>query len=149
MQTLTTIINGIITFINGSLVPLVFAVAFIFFLWGVFRYFIAGAANEEKRKEGRQMVMYSVIGFAIMIVLWGLVNLIVKTLDVGNNNMPTLPTFGTANNTSNTNVTNTTATPSNSTNTSGGAGTPTNILPDGVYNTGGSPATQGFVGPAQ
>lgn len=93
MQTLTNIAQSIITFINTVAVPLVFAVAFIVFLFGVFRYFIVGGANAEKRKEGTQLIVYSIIGFAVMIVVWGLVNLIVGTLGFTNNTRPPLPTF--------------------------------------------------------
>lgn len=93
MQQLTNIANSIITFINNVAVPLVFAVAFIVFIFGVFRYYIAGGANAEKRKEGTQLIMYSLIGFAVMIVVWGLVNVIVGTLGITNNARPALPTF--------------------------------------------------------
>lgn len=131
MQQLTTIAESIITFINQVAVPFLFAIAFIVFLFGVFRYFILGGASDEKRKEGRTMIIYSVVGFAVMIVVWGLVNLIVGTLGITNNAMPALPTF----NTTNTN---------NTTNTSGGAGTPTNILPTGMYNNG-TPSTDSSI----
>lgn len=93
MQQLTAIASSIITFINTVAVPLVFAVAFIVFLFGVFRYFIVGGANAEKRKEGTQLIVYALIGFAVMIVVWGLVNLIVGTLGFTNNTRPPLPTF--------------------------------------------------------
>lgn len=93
MQQLTKIATSLITFINTVAVPLIFAVAFIVFLFGVFRYYIAGGTNAEKRKEGTQLIMYSLIGFAVMIVVWGLVNLVVGTLGITNNNQPALPTF--------------------------------------------------------
>lgn len=96
MQQLTIIAKSIIAFINTVAVPLLFAVAFIVFLFGVFRFFILGGANEEKRREGRQMIIYSVVGFAIMIVLWGLVNLVVNSFDIKDKSMPPLPTFGTS-----------------------------------------------------
>lgn len=93
MQQLTKIASDIIDFINGTAVPLVFAIAFIVFLIGVFRYFIYGGANEESRKSGRQLIIYSIIGFAVMIVVWGLVNLIVGTFGFDTNTRPDLPTF--------------------------------------------------------
>ena len=34
-------------------VPLIFAVAFIVFIWGVFKFFILGGGNEEQREGGR------------------------------------------------------------------------------------------------
>lgn len=82
----------ILDFINGYVVPLVFALAFIFFLFGVFRYFFAGT-NDEKRKEGRTFILWGVIALAIMIAVWGLVNLVVNSLGFNNQSRPCLPTF--------------------------------------------------------
>ncbi len=93
MDKLTSFATDIVNFINNVLVPLIFAVAFIVFLFGVFRYLIAGAANPESRKNGQQLVMYSLIGFAVMISVWGLVNLLVGTFGFDSNTRPCLPTF--------------------------------------------------------
>ncbi|MBP7741360.1 MAG: hypothetical protein KA104_01545 [Candidatus Pacebacteria bacterium] len=82
--------------INTVIVPVVFAIAFIVFLWGVFTYFIAGGANEEKRQEGTKFVFSAIIGFVVMVSIWGLVNLAGNLLPGMNNNRPDLPTFGPA-----------------------------------------------------
>lgn len=94
MPTIFSLINGIIIFINDYLVPLIFAIAFIMFLYGVFRGFIANGGNEAKRTEGRKFVVYGVIGFAIMLSVWGLVNLITNTFGFYSPTRPALPTFG-------------------------------------------------------
>ncbi|MEK7602135.1 MAG: pilin [Patescibacteria group bacterium] len=83
-----------IRFFDLYLVPLIFALAFIVFLWGVYRYLILGADNEEKRQEGQKFIMYGLIGFFIMISIWGIVNLLVGSLGFGNDQRPNLPTFG-------------------------------------------------------
>ncbi len=88
---ITTFIN----FLNASLVPLIFAVAFIVFLYFIFQYFILGSGNEEKLKEGRMFLLYSIIGFVVMLSIWGIVNLFYYSLDFGSQNHPNLPTFGT------------------------------------------------------
>ncbi len=86
--------QSFIGFINGTLVPLIFAVAFLVFIWGVFNYFILGGSNEEKRNEGKSFVMYGVIGFVVMMTVWGLVNIVKNSLDFGGNEVrPSLPTF--------------------------------------------------------
>lgn len=82
--------------INTVIVPVVFAIAFIVFLWGVFTYFIAGGANEEKRQEGAKFVFSAIIGFVIMVSIWGLVNLAGNLLPGMDNRRPPLPTFGPA-----------------------------------------------------
>lgn len=89
------LLDVILTFIDSTLVPVIFAIAFIVFIWGVYTYFIAGGGNEEKRKEGRTFVMYGIIGFFIMISVWGIVNVLLSTLSF-QNTKPALPTFESA-----------------------------------------------------
>lgn len=65
--------------INVILVPLLLAVAFITFLWGMFRYFIWGAESEEDRATGRQVMLWGVVGFVAIVGVWGLVYLVLGT----------------------------------------------------------------------
>jgi hypothetical protein len=74
----------VIAFINNILVPLVFALAFIVFIFGVFQYFIAGAANEEKREKGKSFMIYGIIGFFVMVSVWGLVHILTGTVRLDN-----------------------------------------------------------------
>ena len=87
----------IIYLIDSVVVPLIFAVAFIVFLWGVYTYFIQGAGNEEKRKEGRNFVIYGIIGFFVMVSVWGLVNIFVRTFGFDRDVRPPTPRFGPVN----------------------------------------------------
>lgn len=70
----------VIDFINNIAVPLVFAMAFIVFIWGVFTYFIRGAADAEKRQTGTHFMLYGIIGFFVMISVWGLVHILTGTI---------------------------------------------------------------------
>lgn len=84
--TAATLIRQII---DTVVIPLIFTAAFITFLLGVIKYFIGGK-EEKDRKEGRSLILYSVIGFAVMIGIWGLVNVLLGTFNL-NQNIPTLP----------------------------------------------------------
>jgi NADH:ubiquinone oxidoreductase subunit 2 (subunit N) len=81
--------STIINIINQVLVPIVFALAFIVFIWGVFLYFIQGGHDEEKRETGRTLMLYGIIGFFLMVSVWGLVNILLGTFQFGNNTGPT------------------------------------------------------------
>ncbi|MCI0597840.1 pilin [Candidatus Parcubacteria bacterium] len=89
-QTLFTFGGAIINIINGVLVPLVFAVAFIVFIWGVFWYFIAKSEDEDGKKKARSLMLYGIIGFFVMVSVWGLVNILLGTFNL-QQNAPTLP----------------------------------------------------------
>ncbi len=90
---ITNLSKSIIELLNTVVVPLVFALAFIVFIWGVFQAFIVNGANEEKRREGTQFILWAVIGFAVMISIWGLVNIAVSIIPTENNARPDFPCF--------------------------------------------------------
>jgi Type IV secretion system pilin len=79
--------------LNGYVVPIIFAIAFVFFIFGVYRYFIAGGGNAEKVQEGQKFVLWSIIGFVIMFSIWGIINLFINTLGFGTSAQPQFPTF--------------------------------------------------------
>jgi hypothetical protein len=93
--TIPQYLQSITGFIYYVLVPLVFAVAFVAFIWGIVVYFVAGGANEEKRDQGKQLAIWGIIGLFVMVSVWGLVNLLSGTFRFQNNNAPDIPTLPT------------------------------------------------------
>ena len=94
-----TYITTISTFINNVLIPLVFGIALLVFIWGIFNYFILGGADEGKREEGKQLMLYSIVGFVVMVSIFGIVNLIANGLGFSSQstiqNIPNVPTTNT------------------------------------------------------
>ncbi|MDO8593345.1 MAG: hypothetical protein Q7R59_00355 [bacterium] len=74
----------IINTINNVLVPVLFAIAFIVFLWGAFYTFILGASSEEVKEKGKNLMLWGLIGFFVMVSIWGLVNILTGTVSFGN-----------------------------------------------------------------
>lgn len=58
-----------------------FIIALVVFLWGVMEY-IRGANNQEKRKEGRQHMLWGVIGFVIMFGVFGIITILTRTFGI-------------------------------------------------------------------
>lgn len=96
---INTFISDVSSFINGTLIPLVFAVALLVFIYGVFKYFILGGGDSEKQDEGRQLMLYAVVGFVVMVSIFGIVNLIANGLGFSSDediqNIPNVPTSNT------------------------------------------------------
>lgn len=80
-----TALTNFLTFINSSLIPLIVALAFIFFLFNVFRYFILGGANEEAQSKAKLLAVWGILAFVIIISLWGIVNFFVTGFGFGGN----------------------------------------------------------------
>lgn len=72
--------NSIIGIIYFLLVPALIAIAFITFLLGVYKYYILGADNETERGKGHQFILWGLIGFAVIVSVWGLVYMVSITL---------------------------------------------------------------------
>lgn len=86
--------NFIINTINNVIVPVLFAIAFIVFLWGAFRTFIMGATDETAKEQGKNLMLWGLIGFFVMVSVWGLVNILTGTVGFTNNSNVNQPSAG-------------------------------------------------------
>jgi|SRR3989338_8686112 len=91
-QTVSSLFGAFIDLINKFLIPALFAVAGLFFLWGVFKYITSGG-DEEKRAEGQKLIIWGLVGLAIMVGFWGLVNAVIGffNLQSGAPSLPVVP----------------------------------------------------------
>jgi uncharacterized membrane protein YcfT len=91
-----TFIQDISTFINNILIPLVFALALFFFIYGVFNYTIRGKEDPTDKEKGREYMIWAVVGFVVMVSIFGIVNLIAGGLGFSDeeeiDNIPNVPT---------------------------------------------------------
>ena len=52
-----------------TLIPMVFALSLLIFIWGMFKFFILGGANDEDRAKGKQLIIWAIIGFVLMVLM--------------------------------------------------------------------------------
>ena len=81
-ETFKSLIDTITNEILSPLIPFIFGLALLGFLWGAAQ-FIFKADNEEARKKGSQKMIYGIIALFVMISVWGLVRVITTTFGVG------------------------------------------------------------------
>lgn len=97
MYTSTTGLYGvgdlIIRLINNVLVPVLFAVAFIVFLYGIAKTYIFSHGEPDEVATGHKILLWSLIGFFVMLSVWGLVNVVVATFGLNTVPAPATPTF--------------------------------------------------------
>jgi heme/copper-type cytochrome/quinol oxidase subunit 4 len=78
--TLATTVQVIVTIVNQYIIPLLYAFAFLFLVFGLVRYFFLESSSDESREKGKKVVLYGVIGMAVLFSVWGLVNLLLSIL---------------------------------------------------------------------
>jgi len=74
--------TGIIGIMNLVVVPVIFALAFLVFVYGMVKYFILHGGEDTKRAEGRQFILWGLIGLVVLFSVWGFVNLLLSTLGI-------------------------------------------------------------------
>ena len=84
VNNLSDVGSFIINSINNILVPVIFAIAFLVFIWGAFNAFIIGATNDSAKENGKNLMLWGLIGFFVMVSVWGLVNILTGTVSFGN-----------------------------------------------------------------
>jgi hypothetical protein len=92
-QDLDEFINTLIGLIN-SIIPLLIAVATLLFIFGVVKYITAGS-DEAEVKKARSLIIYGIIGLAVIVGVWGLVNIVLSTFNLDTTTVPNVPIFPT------------------------------------------------------
>ncbi|MCD8494868.1 MAG: hypothetical protein LRY46_02000 [Candidatus Pacebacteria bacterium] len=64
--------------LSRTIVPLIISLALVMFMFGMVK-FIANAGDQTKREEGRQFMLWSIIGLFVMISIWGIVAMLTNT----------------------------------------------------------------------
>jgi hypothetical protein len=77
--------------ILNAIVPVLIALGVVYFVWGVITFVIS--SDEEAKTAGRNRIVFGIIGLAVIIGLWGLVNILRTTFGVNNTVQIQLPTI--------------------------------------------------------
>lgn len=78
----TIFINGIIK----PIVPLLVGLAVVMFIYGVL--ILMFSEGGEKKEEGKQYMLWGIIGIFVMVSVWGLVTVLTNTFDLDNEVRP-------------------------------------------------------------
>lgn len=76
IEDIPTLLCKIGQIFNGA-VPILIALAVLIFVIGVVQYVIAN--DEEAKKKGRARMIYGIVGLAVIVALFGLVNILTNT----------------------------------------------------------------------
>ncbi len=79
MQETPTTFAGLVDALLGLInliIPLIFGVVFLYVVWKTFDAWVLSAGDEKKVSDGKQLALTSVVVFTLMIIAWGVVELI-------------------------------------------------------------------------
>jgi hypothetical protein len=65
---------------NTIVIPVLFSLALGAFVWGVMKYFFLDSDSEEGRRQGRQFILWGLVGMVLLFSAWGVVYILLDTL---------------------------------------------------------------------
>lgn len=77
----TDVFDNLITYILNPLIILIFSFGLLVFLWGLL-VFLNNGANPSKSNEGKEHMIWGVVGMFIMVSVAGIINVIVTTFSL-------------------------------------------------------------------
>ncbi len=86
----TTSLQGALAVIANLInlaIPVLIGAAVLVFMWGLFTY-IMNVSDEEKRNEGKMMMIWGIIALFVMFSVFGLVNLLIGSFSLQNTGIP-------------------------------------------------------------
>lgn len=86
-----TLLKNILAFTNTVLIPFIIGIGFLVFVWGMFQFFIVGGSNDDAKEKGKSLMIYATLGFVLIIVFWGIVNLITQSTGLDKQNLNNIP----------------------------------------------------------
>ena len=78
---LNKFIANVDNMIINPLIGFLFALAIVFFLYGVLEFFM-NQENEEKKTTGKSHMIWGVIGITIMLGVWTILGIVLNTLGI-------------------------------------------------------------------
>ena len=90
------LLGNILQFANDVLIPFIIGIGFLVFVFGMFQYFIAGGVNDDKKKKGKDLMIYATLGFVMIVVFWGIVNLLANSTGLEGDTLDNRPQIETS-----------------------------------------------------
>ncbi len=93
-QGLQQYIPSFMTFVNSTIIPFMLGIAFLIVVVNIVKYFVVQGTSEEGREKAKSYILYSVMAFVLILIFWGIINIIVNTSDLTGEDMP-IPDYAT------------------------------------------------------
>lgn len=72
-QDFAGLVETLIEIINNALIPLLIACLLVFIIYKVIDVFLIHADDEQKRADGRRLLVISVVVMSVIIAIWGII----------------------------------------------------------------------------
>lgn len=66
----------------SKIVPLIFGLSVIYFMWGLSQFILHDAGNEKTREDGKKKMLWGLVALFVFVSIFGILNFISKTTGI-------------------------------------------------------------------
>lgn len=74
-----SLFNNIIAVLGNVVVPFLWGIAFLMFVWNAIRYFVIEGHSEDGREKAKSLMIWSVAAFVFVSIFWGIINMLTSS----------------------------------------------------------------------
>lgn len=86
-QSFQTFLINIPLFLDSVILPFLYAIAGLVFVFNVIRYFVASTDSKDMKENARNVAIYSVAAFVFLLLFNGIVNLLAESTGLEGNQL--------------------------------------------------------------
>jgi uncharacterized membrane protein YidH (DUF202 family) len=87
-QSFQLVFTNFLKFTNSTLIPFILGIGFLFLVINIFRFFILEGDSEDGREKAKNLALYGVLAFVVIILFWGIINLLSTSIGLQGKAMP-------------------------------------------------------------
>lgn len=87
MSPIVALINKVNEFILNPIIILLFSVALVVFLYGIFK-FVMNSGEDKAREEGKKSIVWGLVGMLIMVSVFGIIRFVLNSFGFSTNIYP-------------------------------------------------------------
>lgn len=77
-----SLLQDFMALLVGPVEGVVFALALLYFFWGMGQFILKDAGNEKSREEGKQKMIWGIIALFVMFSIWGILRAIGSSINI-------------------------------------------------------------------
>lgn len=87
-RNIQTLFANIAQFLGDVILPFLWGIAFLMFVWNAIRYFVFEGASEDGRDKAKSLMIWGVTAFVFVSIFWGIVNMLTQSSGLTGDTQP-------------------------------------------------------------
>lgn len=83
-----SLFNNIIAVLSSVVIPFLWGIAFLMFVWNAVRYFVIEGHSEDGREKAKSLMIWSVAAFVFVSIFWGIINMLATSTGLTGGQQP-------------------------------------------------------------